>query len=151
MIGNFQGGASPDSARNNLRPLRFDSGWIENQKANPDDHRPRHDFLEMKGPYSDMGISGQLELTFYNDRLMAAQFIPTESERYFRILSERLGKLPAEPGKPKPISRVVSLTYYRDANGSVRFCWDFLPVSKEWNDWVSKYSSIVFPLSRRSS
>lgn len=94
----------------------------------------------MKGPFLDLGISGQLELEFYNDQLMIAQFIPKDPERYFKLLSEHLGKLPEAPAKAKRISHEVSLTYYRDPDGGVRFYWNYLPVSKEWQDWVSRYS-----------
>jgi hypothetical protein len=140
VIGDLQGGSLPDAARKDLKHLGFDSGWTEKVQTNPDDHfRPRRDFIEMKGPFSDLGISGQLELTFYNDHLMEAKFMPNESERYFKLLSERLGKLP-EPEKPKRISAEVSLRYYRDADGTVRFYWEYLPVSKEWHNWVGKYS-----------
>lgn len=146
MIGDFRGGSPPGAVRNPLRSRGFNSGWTENSKPNPDDSsRPRHDFLEMKGPFSDLGVTGQLELTFFNDRFMAAQFIPSESERYFGLLSQRLGKLPENPGTPKRISAEVALTYYRDPDGSMRFYWDCLPVSKEWKDWVAKYSSVFSP------
>ena len=151
MIGDLQGGSIPDTAKKQLKNLGFASGWTEKIKTNSDDHRPRHDFIETKGPFSDLGVSGQLELTFYNDRLMQAQFTPNESERYFRLLSERLGKLPEAAGKPKRISAEVSLSYYRDADGSVRFYWDYLPVSKEWQDWVGKYSSMFLSHSNRNS
>jgi hypothetical protein len=146
MIGDLQGGSLADAARNQLRSLGFDSGWAQKIQTNPDDHsRPRHDFLEMKGPFSDLGVSGQLELTFYNNRLMDAQFTPSEPERYFRLLSKRLGKLAETSGQPQRISAEVSLSYYRDAGGNVRFYWDFLPVSKEWKDWVAKYSFVFSP------
>jgi hypothetical protein len=146
VIGDFRGGSPPDAARTQLRNRGFNSGWTENSKANPDDRsRPRHDFLEMKGPFSDLGVTGQLELTFFNDRLMDAQFIPSESERYFRLLSQLLGKLPENPGTPKRISAEVALTYYHDPDGSMRFYWDYLPLSKEWKDWVAKYSSVFSP------
>lgn len=152
MIGDLQGGSLADAARNQLRSLGFDSGWAQKIQTNPDDHsRPRHDFLEMKGPFSDLGVSGQLELTFYNDRLMDAQFTPSEPERYFRLLSKRLGKLAETSGQPQRISAEVSLSYYRDAGGNVRFYWDFLPVSKEWKDWVAKYSFVFSPQLNPSS
>lgn len=146
VIGELHGGSVPDAVRNQLRSRGFNSGWTENSKTNPDDRsRPRHDFLEMKGPFSDLSVKGQLELTFYNDRLMDAQFIPSESERYFGLLSQRLGKLPEDPGKSQRISAEVAFTYYRDPNGSIRFYWDYLPVSREWKDWVARYSSVFFP------
>jgi len=151
MIGDLQGGSIPDTAKKRLSSLGFDSGWTEKIKTNSDDHRPRHEFIETKGPFSDLGVSGKLQLTFYNGRLMEAQFSPNESKQYFRLLSERLGKLPEEPGKPEPISAEVSLTYYRDADGSMRFYWDYLPVSKEWKDWVSKYSSMFLSHLNRDS
>jgi hypothetical protein len=146
VVGELHGGSVPDAVRNQLRSGGFSSGWTEKSKTNPDDHfRPRHDFLEMQGPFSDLGVTGQLELTFYNDRLMEAQFIPSESERYFGLLSQRLGKLPRDPGTPQGISTKVTLTYYPDPNGSIRFYWDYLPVSKEWKNWVAKYSCVFSP------
>ena len=145
VIGDFRGGSPPEAVRNQLRSRGFNSGWTENSKTNPDDRsRPRHDFLEMKGPFSDLGVTGQLELTFYNDRLMNARFTPSESERYFGLLSQRFGKLPKDPGTPQRISAEVALTYYRDPDGNIRFYWDYLPVSNEWKDWVAKYSSVFF-------
>jgi hypothetical protein len=140
MIGDLEGGSVPDAARKQLSSLGFGSDWSERTTSHPDDRRPRHDFIEMKGPFLDLGISGQLELEFYNDQLMIAQFIPKDPERYFKLLSEHLRKLPEAPAKAKRISHEVSLTYYRDPNGGVRFYWDYLPVSKEWQDWVSRYS-----------
>jgi len=143
VIGGLHGGSPPDVVRDHLRSRGFNLGWVENSKTNPDDHiRPRHDFLEVKGPFSDLGITGQLELTFYNDRLMDAQFIPSESARYFGLLSQRLGRLPESPGKSQRISAEVTLTYFRDPNGSIRFKWDYLPVSQEWKDWIARYSSV---------
>jgi hypothetical protein len=146
VIGDFRGGSAPDAARNQLKSRGFNSGWTENNKTNPDDSsRSRHDFLEMKGPFSDLGVTGQLELTFFNDKLMDAQFIPSEADRYFKALSRHLGKLPENPGRPQRISAEVAFTYYRDPDGSIRFYWDYLPVSKEWRDWVAKYSLIFSP------
>jgi hypothetical protein len=151
MIGDLRGGSPPEAAKKQLKNLGFDSGWTDKMKTNSGDHRPRHDFIESTGPFSDLGVTGKLELTFYNDRLMAAQFMPSESERYFKLLSEHLGKLPEAAGKQKQISADVSLSYYRDADGSVRFYWNYMPVSKEWNDWVGKYSSMCRSQSKRSS
>jgi hypothetical protein len=146
MIGDFRGGSLVDAVRKQLTGGGFSSGWIEKSTTNPDDRfRPRHDFLEMKGPFSDLGVTGQLELTFYNDRLMEAKFTPNESGRYFRLLAQRLGKLPQNPGQPQGISADVSVSHYRDQDGSVRFYWDYLPVEKEWKDWVAKYSSVFSP------
>jgi hypothetical protein len=151
MIGDLPGGSTPETVKKQLKNLGFDSGWTEKIKTNSDDHRPRHDFIETKGPFSDLGVSGQLTLTFYNDRLMEARFTPNESERYRKLLSKRVGRLPEEPGKPKRISAEVSLSYYRDADGSVRFHWDYLPVSKQWEDWVGKYSFRFLPDHGRNS
>lgn len=146
VIGDFRGGSLAEAVRNQLKSRGFNSGWTENNKTNADDHsRPRHDFLEMNGPFSDLGVTGQLKLTFYNDRLMAAQFIPSESDRYFGLLSKRSGKLAENPGRPQRISAEVALTYYRDPDGSTRFYWEYLPISKEWRDWVARYSSVFFP------
>jgi hypothetical protein len=141
MIGGLQGGSLASTAQDQLNTLGFGSGWTQEIPPNSDDHlRPRHDFLEMKGPFSDLGVSGQLELTYYNDHLMGAQFTPTEPARYFSLLFKRLGNLPEAPGRPLRISEEVTLSYYSSADESVRFYWDFLPVSKEWNDWVATYS-----------
>ena len=64
MIGDLQGGSIPDAAKMRLKNLGFNSGWTEKTKTNPDDHRPRHDFFETKGPFSDFGRFGTVGTDF---------------------------------------------------------------------------------------
>ena len=144
LIDELLGGSTSEVVTRQLGTGRPRSSWSEKEALNPNDRRPRHDFIYMIGPYSDQGIPGRLELTFYNDRLMEAQFTPNDPERYFQRLSKSIRDWGSEPGKPRNISPEVTLTYYRDAGGGIRFIWTYLPISKEWDDWVARYSLLSY-------
>jgi hypothetical protein len=105
--------------------------------------------------FSDLGVSGGLELSFYNNRLMVAQFEPDDSGRYWSLLSAHLGKLlPQAANQTKQVNRDVMLSwngYYSDSGAKTRFRWGYVPVLKEWQASLAKHSSIfVFQRPRNS-
>jgi hypothetical protein len=89
-IGNLQGGSTPDAAKKQLKYLGF-SGWEE---------RALNNATAMVVRFSDLGVAGNLELKFYNDRLMVAQFDANDPWRYMKLLTEHVGKFPS--GGPGP-------------------------------------------------
>jgi hypothetical protein len=58
MTRNLQGGSTPDAAKKQLKYLGF-SGWEE---------RALNNATAMVVRFSDLGVAGNLELKFYNDR-----------------------------------------------------------------------------------
>jgi hypothetical protein len=142
MIGNLQGGSTPDSAKKQLKYLGF-SGWRE---------RALNNTAVLVVRFSDLGVAGNLELKFYNDRLMVAQFEPDAPGRYMKLLTEHVGAFPSEgPDHAKKISSEVSLDYngyygssstHPEPGAYLRFAWIYLPVLKEWQADLAKHSSI---------
>jgi hypothetical protein len=142
MIGNLQGGSTPDAAKKQLKYLGF-SGWGE---------RTLNNTSVLAVRFSDLGVAGDLELKFYNDRLMVAQFDPDDPSRYMRLLTEQVGTFSSgAPGHSKQISSEVSLGYTGYYGSSrthpregayLRIAWVYLPVAKEWQANLAKHSSI---------
>jgi hypothetical protein len=99
MIGNLQGGSTPDAAKKQLKYLGF-SGWGE---------RTLNNTSVLAVRFSDLGVAGDLELKFYNDRLMVAQFDPDDPSRYMSLLTEQVGTFSSgAPAHSKQISSEVS-------------------------------------------
>jgi hypothetical protein len=154
MIGNLEGGSSPETAKKQLKKLGFESGLQEIAKTSHDDNGRRHDTMVMAVPFSDLGVSGMLELSFYNDRLMVAQFEPDEAGRYWKLLSEHIGKLPEAANQTQEISKDVSLSYYgyyASSGARIRIRWGYTPVLREWQASHSKQSSVFVSHLRRNA
>jgi hypothetical protein len=145
MIGNLQGGSTPDAAKKQLKYLGF-SGWGE---------RTLNNTSVLAVRFSDLGVAGDLELKFYNDRLMVAQFDPDDPSRYMSLLTEQVGTFSSgAPAHSKQISSEVSLGslgytgYYGSSRthpregAYLRIAWVYLPVAKEWQANLAKHSSI---------
>lgn len=146
MIGNLQGGSTPDAAKKQLKYLGF-SGWGE---------RTLNNTSVMAVRFSDLGVAGNLELKFYNDRLMVAEFDPDDPIRYLRLLTEQVGTLSQEA---KQISSEVSLGYtgyygssrtHPEQGAYLRIAWVYLPVFKEWKANLAKHSSVFVSQLRRN-
>jgi hypothetical protein len=145
MIGDLLGGSTPDAAKKQLKQLGFDAGLREKSQTGRDDNGHRNDSMVMAVRFSDLGEAGTLELSFYNDRLMVAQFEPDEPGRYRKLLSARLGNLPEAAYETKQISKDVSLSYYGyygETGAKTRFRWGYLPVLKEWQASLAKHSCV---------
>jgi hypothetical protein len=145
MIGDLQGGSTPEAAKKQLMHLGS-SGWTERTVNNTS-------LLAVR--FSDLGVSGALELSFYNDRLMVAQFEPDNPGRYWDLLSARLGKLlPQAANQTGKINKDVTLGWngsYSESGAKTRYRWGYLPVLKEWQTSLGKRSSIfVFQPCRNS-
>jgi hypothetical protein len=151
MIGNLQGGSTPDAAKKQLKYLGF-SGWKE---------RTLNHTSVMAVRFSDLGVSGDLELKFYDGRLMVAQFDPDEPGRYMKLLTEQVGTFSSEaPDHAKQISSQVLLGYtgyygssrtHPDSGAYLRIAWIYLPVLKEWKANLAKHSSIFVSQMRPNS
>jgi hypothetical protein len=150
MIGNLQGGSTPDAAKAQLKYLGF-SGWKE---------RTLNNTTVMVVRFSDLGVAGDLELKFFNDRLMVTQFDPDAPGRYKKLLTEHVGTFPSGPPHTKQISSEVSLEYngyygssstHPEPGAYLRFAWIYLPVLKQWQANLAKHSSnFVSQLQRNS-
>src|SRR5438094_4487733 len=65
---------------------------IENSGLKPGDKRPPINIYSVAVKnYSHLNCRGELRLTFFNNRLMEAWFIPDEFEKYIELLKKQEG------------------------------------------------------------
>ncbi len=140
LIGRFVSHESPAAVRSRLAS-EWSRGWTERHEGlDRADRRPRYGFVIMSGPFQDLGFAGNLKLTFFNDRLMSAQFSPLDGVAYGNTLRQRMKSIPTVPGAETVISRHTLCKYYIDADGAYRFLWEDQNLMREWEDWIWKYS-----------
>jgi hypothetical protein len=141
LIGSLRSYQSMEQVRGSLRDAGFADGWKE-QKIGVDskDRRPQHDFVTLAGPFEDLGCRGVLTLTFFNDRLMVAEFVPEKGTSYLESITKRIKNIPRSPQQQVPIEDRISFGYYQEPSGNLRFRWEDMRLSKEWRDWVQKHS-----------
>jgi hypothetical protein len=141
LIGELHSYSTIEDARRQIAASGNSSGWSEYKAPiEPTDKRPRHDMVLLTGDFRDLGQSGKVRLTFFNDRLMSTEFWPANSSAYTAVLRAQLKKFPARPAERVTIDRNTNFTYYADPNGNLRFDWGDANLSQEWLDWVAKYS-----------
>ena len=62
--------------------------WTEEIKDSPkNNRRPPYTFVYLSGPFKISGVHGILKLTFYNGRLMEAQFSPPDGNQFLNGMS----------------------------------------------------------------
>jgi len=112
----------------------------ESKKTEPSGSRPAYEFITMSGPFKISGIDGHLKLTFYNDRLMSADFSTLKGHEYIASLRLRQEKVPENAGEEITTDRRTGFRYYLDPDSAFRFTWYDKKLEAEWADWLRKYS-----------
>jgi hypothetical protein len=136
LIGDFQSSETAQHVRD-----RTEIRWHEERKAlDPSDHRPHYEFVMMDAPFKDSGIEGHLTLTFYNDRLMEAEFITTKGSEYMAALKKNGQQVPTKWGQGIRFDRSTEFRFYTDPDGSYRFLWIDPTLQAEWYKWVAKHT-----------
>lgn len=140
LIDGFSSYETVDQVRAKLKSRGFGENWKEDfQSARGSRYRPpAYIMTTLSGPYEDLGIAGELRLTFYNDRLMGTTFTPTDGLGYLAKLRERMQTIPKKPGERIRIHERTMFSYYTDGNGKYWFEWDDSTLENEWHDWVYK-------------
>ena len=80
-------------------------------------------------------MDGQLELTFYNNRLMAAQFTTLKGQEYLDALRER-NRVPGRSGEEIVLDHHTKLRFDSSSDGNVRFSWIDAKLWAEWMKWA---------------
>jgi hypothetical protein len=139
FIGNLQSFESPMVVRS-----RLDSGlsWVvkEDSKVPRLPDRPPFDFfvVRVKG-FKEFGHTGELELTFFNERLMEAAFRPDDADGFLRSLND-VARVNLKKDDKKRLSQNLELLAHTREKGEVWIRWQDLRLTKEVDEWVSKYS-----------
>ena len=124
MIAGLQGGSSPDAAKKLLTDLGF-TQWRE---------RTLNNSLALATPLADLGVSGTLNLQFYDGHLVFAKFRPDDNEQYWKLLHNKIDGLPETVNQAKQISRDVVLdheSHYEDQGVVTWYVWVYLPVLRD--------------------
>lgn len=97
--------------------------------------------------YSHLDFRGELRLTFFNNRLMEAWFIPREFEKYVDALRVREGvefKVSKEshrwPEARKPPHTRILLPSYEEKQKLKFVSWEDMRLKEEREAWIRRYS-----------
>ena len=113
---------------------------LEDRKPLVSDRRPPYRFVAIRVPeYKDHGFSGDLVLSFYNDRLMKTQyFVPNMDEYLAAAGSDQQVSLSKEgAGGISPHTRVWR---GKDAEGKSYVGFEDEVLNQQMKDWIQKYS-----------
>jgi hypothetical protein len=112
-------------------------GWVT-QYDQPDAKGSQHYlFARMIGPRESYGVSGELTLTFYNDRLMSTSF-NANCEDYMGALRGRAVTLPQAPSRDVTLDVRTQFRYYEQGT-NCRFLWTDPQLEQEWKDWSKNH------------
>jgi hypothetical protein len=121
----------------NLKPGDWDV--MEDRRPLISDQRPpfRMFTISRKG-FAKFGVSGELVMTFYNDRLMTTLFYPTELETLRMALAREAGVslTPQGDARIEPATRVW---IGKDRDGRSYVGWIDLELERQQDDWIEKY------------
>jgi hypothetical protein len=141
LCNDFQSYETLQNVRTHLSRKNQTVKWNEEvQSTAPKDPRPPYLITYLSGPYELSGIAGHLRLTFYNDRLMEADFSPENEERYLTALRSQNSKVPGKPAEEVVLDRRTKFRFDAGPEGKLFFTWYDPKLENEWNDWVAKHS-----------
>jgi hypothetical protein len=127
--------------RDQLTRIAPSERWTqESEHRDQTDRRPPHDIVYLLGEFQHLGQRGRLRLTFYNNRLMTAEFWPFDGGRYMAALREKGFPTPPSPGTEIRIGTRTSFAYYTKPGGEFRCVWEDVDLAREFSDWVAKYA-----------
>ena len=130
---------SPNEVRDRLDASLLPWKVVEDSALAPGDRRPPfHQYVVAVDGYTHIDTSGELQLCFFNGRLMATYFFPSDPEAYLRHLR---------------VSRGIDFTGVREASlsqytrvstgsidGRTYVAWEDARLSEEFDDWIRRYS-----------
>jgi hypothetical protein len=89
--------------------------------------------------YSHLGFSGDLIVTFFNDRLMATTFYPSNVEKYIQILRKAEG-ITFDNNHEAELPPQTRVRFATDHKGREYVDWSDIRLDKEVELWIKKYS-----------
>jgi hypothetical protein len=133
----FQSYETPSAVRDRLRQADLYKGWKEvEQGTSPSDQRSSYKFLTMTGPFKLWGIQGDLTLVFYNNRLMATEFLTSHGPEISAVMHQQGEPVPDKPRTEVNLDRRTRFRYDLDSTGDFRFSWRDSKLEDEWHNWV---------------
>jgi hypothetical protein len=103
-------------------------------------YRPPYEITMITIPsFSHLGFSGDLIVAFFNNRLVGADFYPSDMNGYRKRLSSEIGtSLNADSeATPHPNTRIWKATDYK---GRDYIGWEDVRLAEEMRLWIKRYS-----------
>jgi hypothetical protein len=112
---------------------------FENSKLPKTDLRPEFSIYTIILPeYKIENVTGKLEASFFNDRLMSVRFYPNDIKE-FESLLKRKHNINLENRENISID-CVEINRWTDFEGNEYFGWSDMKLIKEQNDWISQHA-----------
>ncbi len=113
---------------------------LEDRRPLPSDTRPPFRILTISvAGYYDLGYVGELQMTFFNDRLMRVAFYPQDIEGYKRAVESEQGfQFSAEGGAN--VDRDTHVWVGKDQNDRMYVGWEDKTLKREYDAWVRQYT-----------
>lgn len=131
---------SIDEARGKL------SAWevLEQRSLKPNDKRPPFNIYRVAvKSYSHLGVAGELQLEFFNSRLVSTWFYPEDFNRYIALLKNEEGIVFQESrdGTKEATTAPYTRTWtYKDYKELQYVGWEDTRLRDELNLWIKRYS-----------
>jgi len=89
--------------------------------------------------YSHLGFTGELNVGFFNNRLMGTIFYPSDVEKYIEALGKLAG-LKFDNNQEAKLPPHTRIRYATDYKGQKYVNWSDIRLDKELEIWIKKYS-----------
>ncbi len=138
LIDMFYSYASAASVQEHLKKLGLPWSVVENSQLPAGDRRPRFDMVTISVAHFEyLGDVGELQLRFFNDRLMSTWFFPGDSGSFRHLLESKLKVSLAREATIPPFTRIWT---DKDYKGRIYFGWEDSRLAREQSLWLEKYS-----------
>lgn len=139
LIPPLYSGYSLEKVQHELNLKTGDWEVIEDRRPLVSDKRPPFQILSIahKGLQS-FGVSGELVMTFYNDRLMTTLFYPDELNALRRALAREASINFTAQGDAQ-IEPSTKVWIGKDHDGRSYIGWIDLELERRQNEWIEKY------------
>jgi hypothetical protein len=112
---------------------------IERSSLDPGDKRPPYDLVTLGVvEYQHLGVTGELRLGLFNDRLMNVWFYPTDIEAYLAALKTRDVAVTTE--RTNTTTGNVRVWSQRDFRDRTYVGWSDRRLEDQSARWISRYS-----------
>ena len=132
-------GYSPEKVRRELNLKAGDWDVLEDRRPLVSDRRPEFRMLTVSRPgFAKFGASGELVMTFYNDRLMTTLFYPTDLDALRSGLAREAGISFSSQGDAR-IEPTTRVWIGKADDGRTYIGWIDLELERRQNEWLDKY------------
>jgi len=121
----------------NLKP----GDWVvlEDRRPLTSDQRPEFRMLTIsRQGFTEFGATGELVMTFYNDRLMTTLFYPTDLETLRGALAREAGISFSAQGDAR-VAPTTRVWIGKARDGRSYIGWIDLELERQQDEWIEKY------------